>query len=157
MGFPTCPKFPDRRKFACTCGSPLRTKMSFKSQPCRSVERRSDAGRIHRRTPDRCRRGCEIALLRFRKEWIIERQSVSMTITGNQQMTQLLEQALEAMRKLPSSEQDALAAIILEEIADERRWDEGFARTQPQLAQLAEKVRTDIRAGRVKDVGIDEL
>lgn len=72
-------------------------------------------------------------------------------------MTQLLEQALEAMRKLPSSEQDALAAIILEEIADERRWDEGFARTQPQLAQLAEKVRTDIRAGRVKDVGIDEL
>jgi len=80
-----------------------------------------------------------------------------MTITGNQQMTQLLEQALEAMRKLPSSEQDALAAIILEEIADERRWDEGFARTQPQLAQLAEKVRTDIRAGRVKDVGIDEL
>lgn len=72
-------------------------------------------------------------------------------------MTQLLEQALEAVRNLPSNEQDAIAAIILEEIADERRWDDAFARSQPQLARLAEKVRADIRAGRVKDVGIDEL
>ena len=72
-------------------------------------------------------------------------------------MTQLLEQALEEMRKLSSSEQDAIAAIILEELADERRWDEAFARSQPQLTRLAEKVRADIRAGRVKDAGIDEL
>ena len=72
-------------------------------------------------------------------------------------MTRLLEQAIEALRILPSSEQDAIAAIILEEIADERRWDEAFARSQPQLARLAEKVRADIRAGRVKDVGMDEL
>lgn len=72
-------------------------------------------------------------------------------------MTQLLEQAIEAVRTLPSSEQDAIAALILEEIADERRWDEAFARSQPQLARLAEKVRADIRAGRVKDVGMDEL
>ncbi len=72
-------------------------------------------------------------------------------------MSQLLEQAIEQVRKLPTPEQDAIASLILEEIADERRWDEAFAGTQPQLARLAEKARADIRAGLVRDVGIDEL
>ena len=72
-------------------------------------------------------------------------------------MTQLLEQAINQVKKLPTSEQDAIASLILEEIADERRWDVAFAASQPQLARLAEKVRADIRAGRVRDVGMDEL
>jgi hypothetical protein len=72
-------------------------------------------------------------------------------------MTQLLQHAIEEIKKLPTSEQDAIAALILEEIADERRWEDAFAHSQPQLERLAEKVREDIRAGQVKDVGIDEL
>ena len=72
-------------------------------------------------------------------------------------MTQLLEQALAELQKRPASEQDAIAALILDELADEQRWDQAFARSQDQLARLAEKVRTDIREGRVKDVGVDEL
>ena len=72
-------------------------------------------------------------------------------------MTQLLEQAIDEVRKLSTSEQDAIASLILEEIADERRWDEAFAGSQPQLARLAEKARADIRAGRVRDLGIDEV
>jgi hypothetical protein len=72
-------------------------------------------------------------------------------------MTQLLQQALSEIQKLPASEQDAIAAIILEELADERRWDEAFARSQPQLDTLATKVRADIAAGRVRHGGIDEL
>jgi hypothetical protein len=72
-------------------------------------------------------------------------------------MTRLLEQALAEVRKLPDPSQDAIAALILEGIADERRWDEAFARSQEQLGRLAEQVREDIRAGRVRDVGIDEL
>jgi hypothetical protein len=67
-------------------------------------------------------------------------------------MTQLLEQAFAAVRKLPEPEQDAIAALILEELADERRWDEAFARAQEPLARLAAKVREDIRAGRVRSV-----
>jgi len=63
-------------------------------------------------------------------------------------MTELLQQALAEMQKLPDAEQDAIAPIILEEIADERRWDEAFARSQEQLARLADRVREDIRAGR---------
>jgi hypothetical protein len=72
-------------------------------------------------------------------------------------MTQLLQQALAEVQKLPQPEQDAIAAMILEELADERRWDDAFARSQDKLAQLAAKVREDVQAGRVRSAGMDEL
>lgn len=72
-------------------------------------------------------------------------------------MTQSLERALAEIQKLPDAEQDAIAAIILDELADEQRWNEAFARSQDQLARLAAQTRESIRAGRVKNVGIDEL
>jgi len=72
-------------------------------------------------------------------------------------MTQLLEKALAEVQKLTDPDQDTIAAMILDELADERRWDQAFARSQEQLGRLADRVRQDIRAGRVRDVGIDEL
>ncbi len=51
----------------------------------------------------------------------------------------------------------ALAALILAEINDERRWETAFANSQEQLSKMADKVRDDIRAGRVRELGIDEL
>ena len=72
-------------------------------------------------------------------------------------MTQLLEKALTEVYKLSPEKQDAIAAVILEELEDEQRWDKAFAESQDQLAQLAQKVRADIKAGRTKKMGIDEL
>ena len=72
-------------------------------------------------------------------------------------MTQLLEQALTQVKKLPEPEQDAITSLILEELADERRWQESFARSQDQLARMAAKVREEVRAGRVKAGGFDQL
>jgi hypothetical protein len=72
-------------------------------------------------------------------------------------MTKSLERAIAEAKKLPSDQQEALAAIILEEIQDEEQWDHSFARSQSQLSRLAEKARQDIQAGRVSDLGIDEL
>jgi hypothetical protein len=72
-------------------------------------------------------------------------------------MTQLLEQALTEIQKLPEPEQDAIAALILDELADERRWQDSFRRSQDQLARMAAKAREDIRAGRVKSGGFDQL
>lgn len=72
-------------------------------------------------------------------------------------MTQLLEKVLTEVYKLPPEKQDFIAAIILEELEDERRWDKAFAESQDLLAKLAEEVRADIKAGRVKKMGIDEL
>ena len=72
-------------------------------------------------------------------------------------MTQALEKAIAAAKALPDEQQDAIAAVILEEIEDERRWDETFANSQDVLARLAEEAREDIRKGRVREVGWDEL
>ena len=72
-------------------------------------------------------------------------------------MTDLLEQALTQVQALPDGQQDAIAALILDELADERRWDEAFARSRDQLSRLADRVREDIRNGRVRSTGIDEL
>ena len=65
-------------------------------------------------------------------------------------MTQLLEQALSEVAKLPPSEQDALAAILLEELASEKKWADLFAKSQGQLARLAEEALAEHRAGKSK-------
>jgi hypothetical protein len=67
-------------------------------------------------------------------------------------MTKALEDAIYEARKLPDAAQDAIASMILEQIAEDRAWDESFARSQDQLARLAAKVREDIAAGRVRDL-----
>jgi hypothetical protein len=72
-------------------------------------------------------------------------------------MTNLLQQVITELEKLPVGDQDAIATLILEEIADEKRWQNSFAASQDQLANLAKKVREDIRQGKVRPIGIDEL
>ena len=65
-------------------------------------------------------------------------------------MTQLLEKALSEVAKLPPSEQDAVAAIVLEEIASEQKWHELFARSQDVLTKLAGEALVEHRAGKTK-------
>ncbi len=65
-------------------------------------------------------------------------------------MTQLLEKALKEVAKLPASDQDAVAVILLEELASERRWSESFAKSQDSLAKLAEQALAEYAAGRTK-------
>ena len=63
-------------------------------------------------------------------------------------MTKHLEKAFEEARKLPAEQQDTLAAIILEEIADEARWAKRFAETQDVLERLADEALAELEAGR---------
>ena len=72
-------------------------------------------------------------------------------------MTQLLEKVLTEVQKLPPEKQDAIAAVILEELEDAQLWDKAFSESEDKLSRLAQKVRTDIKAGRIKKMGIDEL
>jgi len=65
-------------------------------------------------------------------------------------MTNLLGKALEEVAKLPASEQDAVAAILLEELASEQRWAASFAKSQDKLAKLAEEALAEYNAGRTK-------
>ena len=63
-------------------------------------------------------------------------------------MTKLLEEAFAEASKLPEPEQDALAAVILEELASERRWDQAFADSADLLARLADQALAEHRAGK---------
>ncbi len=65
-------------------------------------------------------------------------------------MTQLLKKALDQVAKLPAAEQDAVAAILLEELASERRWSESLAKSQDAPAKLADEALAEHAAGRTK-------
>ncbi len=64
-------------------------------------------------------------------------------------MTKLLEKALSQVAKLPASEQDAVASIVIEELASEQRWSESFAKSQDLLAKLSEKALADHAGGHI--------
>ncbi len=64
-------------------------------------------------------------------------------------MTRLLKKAMERVAVLAPKEQDAIAAIVLEEIEDDARWRASFARSQNALARLADQARSEIARGEV--------
>jgi hypothetical protein len=67
-------------------------------------------------------------------------------------MTAALRQAFEKAATLPPDQQDALAAILLEEIADEDRWQQSFARSQDALSRLAAEALAEDAQGRTTDM-----
>ena len=72
-------------------------------------------------------------------------------------MTQLLEKAFAEAAKLPDDEQDTFAALMLEELHAEQRWDDAFARSQDVLAQMADEALAEHRAGKTKPLNVNEL
>ncbi|WP_042341253.1 hypothetical protein [Calothrix sp. PCC 7507] len=72
-------------------------------------------------------------------------------------MTERLEQAITRLKTLPTDQQDAIATLILEELEDERRWDESFARSPNLLAQLAAEAMTEYRAGKTQELNPETL
>jgi hypothetical protein len=63
-------------------------------------------------------------------------------------MTRLLEQMVAEIEKLPENAQDAIAARLLAELADERAWEASFAATtEAQWEHMAAMVRRQIAAG----------
>ena len=65
-------------------------------------------------------------------------------------MTQLLDQAFKEIAKLPPSEQDALAAALLAELASEKRWSALFDQSQDLLDKLADEALAEHRAGKTQ-------
>jgi hypothetical protein len=64
-------------------------------------------------------------------------------------MNALLEKALAEVARLPEDEQETIAALILDEIAAERGWNERFAKTQDQLGALVRSARAEVARGDV--------
>ena len=72
-------------------------------------------------------------------------------------MTKMLEKAVEKIQQLPAKQQDSLAAIILEEIEDEARWDAAFAGSPGVLEQLVAEAEEEDRQGLTQELDPDNL
>ncbi|GAB4231413.1 MAG: hypothetical protein Kow0049_13760 [Stanieria sp.] len=72
-------------------------------------------------------------------------------------MTELLKLAIAKLKTLPSNQQDAIAAMILEELEDEMRWDKTFANSQNSLAQLAAKAMAEHHQGKTEELDPEKL
>jgi len=67
-------------------------------------------------------------------------------------MSSTLQEAFERAAALPQDQQEALAAILLEEIASEKRWQESFAQSRGVLDKLAEEALAEDDQGRTVDL-----
>jgi hypothetical protein len=72
-------------------------------------------------------------------------------------MTQLLEQAISHIKTLSPDRQDAIATLILEELQDEQRWEQSFARSPDLLAQLAVTAMAEYHAGQTQPLDLETL
>ena len=70
-------------------------------------------------------------------------------------MTQALSTAVATAAQLPEEEQDALVAILLEEMESKERWSALFADSPNLLERMANEAIQDFQAGRVQP--IDQL
>lgn len=65
-------------------------------------------------------------------------------------MTKLVEQAFAKVSELPEQEQNEIASLILEEIADEEKWRKSFTNSQTQLEILAEEALKEYKLGKTR-------
>lgn len=64
-----------------------------------------------------------------------------------------LEQAFSQASALPEDQQQALASLLLEEMASEAQWQKAFASSQDVLTRLAEEALEEDRRGETRDLG----
>lgn len=72
-------------------------------------------------------------------------------------MTKLFQQVIAQIEKLPPDKQDAIATLILEELEEDQRWDDSFARSPDLLAQLAAEAMAEYRAGKTQELDPETL
>jgi hypothetical protein len=65
-------------------------------------------------------------------------------------MTQASKKAFEVASQLPEREQDELAAVILEELAADARWEAALGLSASALERLAGESLREHRAGRTE-------
>jgi len=67
-------------------------------------------------------------------------------------MTNSLQEAFRQASALPEEQKETLAAIVIEEIAAEKRWQKAFASSQDALAKMAEEALEEHRRGETEDL-----
>jgi hypothetical protein len=72
-------------------------------------------------------------------------------------MTDMLQKALAEVEKLSAEEQDRVARWLLAELDDERRWEEAFAGSADQLADLAREAIDEHASGQTIPLDPEQL
>ncbi len=72
-------------------------------------------------------------------------------------MTDLLKKAFDAVSRLPDDEQDAMAELLLAELASEEKWEERFAKSQGALSLLAREALDEHERGETEDLDPESL
>jgi hypothetical protein len=63
--------------------------------------------------------------------------------------TDVVTEAIERLRSLPRAQAEAAASLLLAEIEAEATWDDLFARSQDELAALADEALAQAAAGQI--------
>jgi len=69
-------------------------------------------------------------------------------------MTALLERAIQETYTLSESEQNFVAALLLENIRDTQQWDAQFAASKDILEDLFDEATEDFQAGRTVPIKV---
>jgi predicted Zn-dependent protease with MMP-like domain len=72
-------------------------------------------------------------------------------------VTDLLKRAFDAVSQLPDDEQDAMAELLLAELASEKKWEERFAKSQDSLSLLAQEALDEHARGETEDLDPESL
>jgi hypothetical protein len=72
-------------------------------------------------------------------------------------MTERLEQAIAQLKTLSTDQQDAIAALILAELEEEKRWNDSFTRSPNLLAKLAAEAMAEHRSGKTQELDPETL
>ena len=67
-------------------------------------------------------------------------------------MTKLLKKALEQVSRLSETDQDAIAAVLLDELRSEERWRRAFGRSQKILVKLADDAVIEFETGETSNL-----
>jgi hypothetical protein len=68
----------------------------------------------------------------------------------NQPVSSTFSKAIELARKLPEKDQEALGALLLEEMRSEKRWAELFRGSQEAMGTLADQALAEHEAGKTR-------
>jgi hypothetical protein len=72
-------------------------------------------------------------------------------------VTKQFEKVINKVGNLPAEEQDAIAKWILEELADDQRWQKSFAESQDLLESMADKALQEHKQGKIRPLDLSEL
>lgn len=70
-------------------------------------------------------------------------------------MTSSLQNAFNLASALPEPEQEHLAAVLIEEMADDKKWQESFEKSKDELLRMAAEAVAEDDRGETRD--LDEL